>query len=295
MTGFWYRVLHTSGRLLGSPLFILVARIIAFGYFCCPGRRRESLRLYSALYPEQSHLYHLWRVYRQFQSFTTIHVDRFLTSRGKPPRLTSLGEERLETALADTGAILLMSHLGNWEMAARLLKQQKKDVPMLLYMGVKEKEGVEGLQKEQLQQAGITIIGVKQQGGSPFSAIEGIRCLQNGGLVSMTGDILWQQEQRWVQVDFLGHEVRLPEAPYVFALVSGAPLFAFFAFRTGTNSYHCSLKGPIAVQADAREKRQSAITRAAQEYADLLEQALRKNPDQWYHFEPFLRERPKKA
>ncbi|HHL35397.1 MAG TPA: lauroyl acyltransferase, partial [Desulfobulbaceae bacterium] len=119
MKGFWYQVLHTSGRLLGSPLFILVARIIAFTYFCCPGRRRESLRLYGALYPQRSRLYHLWCVFNQFQSFTTIHADRFLTSRGRVPRLTSEGEELL--ARSPSGAILLMSHLGNWEMAAQML------------------------------------------------------------------------------------------------------------------------------------------------------------------------------
>ncbi len=288
MKGLWYQVLHTSGRLLGSPLFILVARIIAFTYFCCPGRRRESLRLYNALYPQRSRLYHLWCVFNQFQSFTTIHVDRFLTSRGRVPRLTSEGEELL--ARSPSGAILLMSHLGNWEMAAQMLKQRKKDVEMLLYMGVKEKEGVEALQKEQLRQAGIRIIGVRQEGGSPFAAIEGIRCLQNGGLVSMTGDILWQKGQRRVKVDFLGHEVRLPEAPYVFALVSGAPLFAFFAFRTGTNSYHCSLQGPITVRPGSRTDREAAIAGAAGQYAVLLEQALRDHPCQWYHFEPFLGE-----
>ena len=289
MKGFWYRVLHTGGRLTGSWFFILAARVIAAGYFCFSGRRRESLRLYNALYPERTRLYHLWCVFNQFQSFTTIHVDRFLTSRGREPRLTGDGRELLEKI--SSGAILLMSHLGNWEMAARMLKQRKKDVEMLLYMGVKEKEGVEALQKEQLRQAGIRIIGVRRQGGSPFSAIEGIRCLQNHGLVSMTGDILWQKGQRRVKVDFLGHEVWLPEAPYVFALVSGAPLFAFFAFRTGTNSYHCSLRGPIIVRPCSRADRKAAIARAAGQYAALLEQALRDHPWQWYHFEPFLKDK----
>ncbi len=289
MKGFWYRVLHAGGNVAGSGFFILVARIIAVGYFCFSGRRKESLRLYGALYPQQSRLYHLWCVFNQFQSFTTIHVDRFLTSQGRVPRLTGEGEELLETSR--TGAILLMSHLGNWEMAAHMLKQRKKDVPMLLYMGVKEKEGVEALQKEQLRHAGIRIIGVHQEGGSPFSAIEGIRCLQNGGLVSMTGDILWQKGQRRLKADFLGHEVWLPEAPYVFALVSGAPLFAFFAFRTGTNRYHCSLQGPITVRTGSRADRKTAIAEAAGQYVALLEQALRDHPCQWYHFEPFLKDK----
>ncbi len=291
MKGFWYRLLHTSGRLLGGRLFILVARIIAAGYFCFSDRTKISLQLYRALYPQQSHHYLYWCVFKQFQNFTTIHVDRFLTTGGMEPHVTSTDQNKLDKVIDGQGAILLMSHLGNWEMAAQLLKKQKGDLKMLLYMGIKEKEGVEAIQKEELRRAGITIIGVEQEGGSPFAAIEGIRCLRNGGLVSMTGDILWQKEQRWVKANFLGHEIRLPEAPYVFALVSGAPLFAFFSFRTGTNSYHCSLQGPITVQADSRTDRKAAIAGAAGQYAALLEQALRNHPRQWYHFDRFLGEK----
>ena len=140
-----------------------------------------------------------------------------------------------------------MSHLGNWEMAAMLLKQQKENLPLLLYMGVKEKEGVERMQKDNLRNSGVTIIGADQNDNSPFSAVEGIRFLQAGGLVSMAGDIVWRSDQRKVRVTFLGHDAYLPEAPFIFALVSGAPLFVFFAFRSSKNSYHFTLSDPIPI------------------------------------------------
>jgi len=288
VTGFWYTILQKCGGLFGGWLFVLVSRLIAAGYFCVPGRRRESLRLFAALYPEKNRLFHLFCVFRQFQNFTTIHYDRFLTARGIQPHCTSEGREQLEEVIGGRGAVLLMSHLGNWEMAAHLLKKQNNTARMLLYMGVKEKEGVERLQKEELQRAGITIIGVDRSGGSPFSAVEGIQALRAGGLVSMSGDIIRQQDQQTVTVPFLGHEVQIPRAPYVFALVSGAPLFAFFAFRTGRNSYHLTLEGPIIIPPHARNNRQQAIAAAACQYAGLLEQAVRQHPCQWYHFERFL-------
>jgi predicted LPLAT superfamily acyltransferase len=186
------------------------------------------------------------------------------------------------------GTILLMSHLGNWEMAATLLKQQKKDLQLLLYMGMKEKEGVERVQKEQLRRSGITIIAADKENSSPFTAVEGIRFLQSGGLVSMAGDIVWRSDQRKVRVTFLGHDAYLPEAPFVFALVSGAPLLVFFVFRTGKSSYHFTLSEPIAIQPTSRQARPSAIARAAQQYADLLEKSLRQHPFEWYHFDRFI-------
>jgi len=104
----------------------------------------------------------------------------------------------------------------------------------------------------------------------------------------MAGDIVWRDDQRKVPVKFLGHNAYLPEAPFVFALVSGAPLLVFFAFRTGKNSYHFSLSEPIILPPVSRGERPAAIGRAAQQYAELLEQSLRQHPFEWYHFDRFL-------
>ena len=288
MNGFWYKLLLRMTRLCGPWLLAVTSRIIAAGFFLFSGRVPESRRLYGALFPERGGLYHLWCVFRQYQNFTTIHLDRFLADRSDTASFIAHGWEKLEAVINKQGGILLMSHLGNWEMAARLLRQQKEDLRLLLYMGVKEKEGVERMQKEDLRRAGVTIIGVDQEGGSPFAAVEGIRFLQSGGIVSMTGDIVWRSDQRKVRVRFLGHDAYLPEAPYIFALLSGAPLFVFFAFRAGKNSYRFTLSDPIAIRPHARAERARAIGEAAQQYADLLEKMLREHPFEWYHFERFL-------
>jgi predicted LPLAT superfamily acyltransferase len=288
MNGLAYRLLLRLTGLCGPWLLVVFSRIVALGYFLFSSNVPESRRFYAALYPERGRLSHLWCAFRQYQNFTTIHLDRFLASRSKSTPDIPQDWERLTTALGQQGCILLMSHLGNWEVAARLLSQQNKNLRLLLYMGVKEKEGVEHMQKEDLRRAGVTIIGVDQKGGSPFVAVEGIRHLQSGGIVSMTGDIVWRSDQRKVRVRFLGHDAWIPEAPYIFALLSGAPLFVFFAFRTGKNSYHFTLSDPIAIQPHTRRDRDQALAAAAQQYADLLEKMLREHPFEWYHFDRFL-------
>jgi predicted LPLAT superfamily acyltransferase len=288
MNGFWYRLLVRVANLCGTWLFVLVSRIIAFGYFVFSSRVPESRRFYAALYPERGSLYHLWCTFKQYQNFTTIHFDRFLMGQAQATTFTSDGWEKLEAVIGHQGAILLMSHLGNWEMAATLLKQQRDDLQLLLYMGVKEKEGVERIQKNDLRRTGVTIIGADQENSSPFTAVEGIRFLQKGGLVSMAGDIVWRSDQRKVRVTFLGHDAYLPEVPFIFSLVSGAPLLAFFAFRTGKNRYHFTLSDPLQIQSTSRQDRPEAIAGAAQQYADLLEQSLRKYPFEWYHFDRFI-------
>jgi len=286
--GRWYQLLVAATTRVGAWLFVVVSRIIAAGFFVFSKNVPESRRFYALLYPEKGACYHLWCTFRQYQGFTTIHLDRFLALRQRQTTFTSQGWEKLEAVVQSKGAILLMSHLGNWEVAAHLLKKQESSLKLLLYMGVKDQEYLERLQKEHLCQSGVTIIGVEKEGGSPFDAVEGIRFLHDGGLVSMTGDMVWRSDQRKRRVHFLGGEALVPEAPYVFALVSGAPIFIFFPFRSGTNNYEFILSDPIYLRRGDKSEREATIQAAAQQYADLLELKLREHPFEWYHFDRFI-------
>ena len=286
-------------RLMNMPrrffTFLLVvfyaafARAVACLYFCRPARTKASRRFYRAIFPRRRGLYHLWCVFKQFQNFTTIHADRFRARLGIEPAFLSEGLERLQQAMEnDQGAILLMSHLGNWEMAAWLLTRRLAEARLLLYMGEKEKEGIEKSQKDGLRRAGVSIAALAREENDPFRAVAGLRFLQEGGVVSLAGDIVWQKNQRFLEVDFLAGRARLPEGPFALALASGAPVFVFFAFRTGQNSYHFRLSEAIMVKAESRAGRGGAMAEAARRYAALLEEAVRAHPCQWYHFDDFL-------
>jgi len=202
---------------------------------------------------------------------------------------TSEGWEYLEEAVEKgKGAIILMSHMGNWETAAHLLSRKQYGMRLLLYMGIKAKEQIEKMQKESLSKGGIKIVAVDQDGGSPFDILEGIKFLREGGLVSLTGDRIWSGNERTVAIKFLNHEVYLPVAPHIFALLSKVPLFVFFSFRSGPKSYHFKISEPIYVKAASRADRQEAIERSAQKYADHIQQNLRTHPLQWYILSLFL-------
>ena len=286
----FYQSLVTLSRLSGPWLFSLVSWGIAAGYFLfCPGRVRVGLNFYAALFPRRSKRYHRLCTWRQFQNFTSVFMDRFLLQDPGGIRYTFQGERTLQTVIdKGSGGVLLMSHMGNWEVAARLLQKNLAGLRLLLYMGARDRQEIEKLQKETVENSGIGIVGVGETGGSPLDIIEGIKFLRSGGIVSMAGDILWREGQPAVEVDFLGKKARLPEAPFSLAMVSGAPLIVFFAFRTGKRAYHFQASDPIYIAKSDRKQRAAAIQTAARRYATLLETAVKENPFQWYHFEPFL-------
>ena len=297
MRGLFYTMVTYLSRVLGLWIFRLFAWFVASGYFLLfPGRVRNSMRTYRALYPQRRPWYHLWCAWRQFHNFTHVYLDRYVLQQSGTIAYTSEGMQHLEKAIDEgKGAILLMSHMGNWEVAAHLLKRKLHGLRLLLYMGKRQKEQIEGQQKEALVQSGIRIIAVDEGGGTPMDLVEGMKFIKAGGVVSMTGDLVWTRAQRTVPVTFLGRDILLPEAPHVLALLSGAPLFFFFAFRRPGGEYRFTMSRANHLVPESRAERRAVIHRSVQSYAQTLETALKQYPLQWYHFRPLLEPAGKKA
>lgn len=278
-------------RLLAAPgvwAVTLMAWFITTWYFLFRAdRRRESERFFRALFPDEPAAArgHAWR---QFHAFAGLFAERLRLARGKKPRFRSEGWELLEAAAADgSGGLILMSHVGHWELAARLFRRE--GLRLMLFLGARQKEQIESMQKADLLSEGVKLVVVGEGQQAALNGLEGLRFIKEGGFVSMPGDRIASAGARTVEVSFLGHKVSLPQAPYALALVSKAPLFIFFALRE-EDGYRI-ICHRVEVTAASRKERPAAIRRAAQAYADTVADVVRQYPEQWYCFERFLGER----
>ena len=287
MKKFSYKVAVYFSHRLGVWFFRTFSWFIATGYFFLfPGRVANSLKFYRALFPSRNFFYHLYCVWKQYHNFTNVYTHRFVAKWKDEVEFTKEGWEYLDEAVEKkTGAIIVMSHIGNWELAAEML--QRKGLPIMLYLGAKHKEQVERIHKDNLVQSGIRIVTTSEKESSPFALLEGINFLREGGIVSMTGDRIWGN-QRSVKINFLEYEVQLPDTPHLFALMSGAPLMTFFVNQKSPGKYHIVVSRGRQVLASSRQDRKNAVLTSAQAYADQLEQIARQHPFEWNHFEPFL-------
>ena len=267
----------------------LIAAIISAGYFfLLPARTWRCATFYRRVFPDRGRLYALLCTWRQFQSFARVFSERLELRKEGRIVYTSEGFEHLEeAATAGKGGVIVMSHAGNWEVAARLLRKQ--GIRMMLFMGVKLREEVEGQQKEDLRQEELAVVGVEQGSGARWEMLDALRFLRVGGFVSMTGDRVWSMD-RTVTVPFLDRQTTLPEAPYLLAALAGCPIYIFFSFRTAPRTYHISITPPILLSKTPRRERPDVVRAAAADYADLLAEAVRKHPSQWCHFEPLPEE-----
>lgn len=294
----FYRFLIALYGVFGPGVFgFFTWWVVAGYYFLFPRRLAVSVRFYRAVFPERKITHQLRCAWKQYRNFSRIFLDRLVLSGSPAGRqgftLTHEGAEHLYRAVADrTGGILLMSHVGNWETAALLLKERgqgDREMKLLLYVGRKHKEQIERLQKENLSQKGIRVIASDRDSASPADIVEGVRFLKAGGLVSLTGDRLWRADQRSVPVTFFGRAALIPETPFILAFLSGAPLLIFFTYRTSEKTLHFKILPPIHVTAKDRSRRDEAVREAAQLYATALEETVRQRPFEWFHFEPFIK------
>jgi lauroyl/myristoyl acyltransferase len=283
-----YKFFSALSRVVGSWLLRTVVAIIATGYFVfLPRRLGHSLRFYRALFPDRSWLSVVALAFRQYQDFAGVYCERQEIDRRTDVRFESLGTQHLtEAKAAGRGAILLMSHVGRWEIGARLLAKRERD--LVLLMGGEAPGGTRGGVDQDLRGAGLGVVTVRAGQESDFNILRTSQTLRNGGTVSLAADRTLGPA-RMLELPFLGHTVRIAAAPFALALSSGAPLLVVFAVKTGPWQYRFSCSAPMVLTAGARADRQAAMERAATAYLTQLCDIVRAHPEQWQNFGEFLR------
>jgi len=279
-----YRILGWCYRVFGYGFVAFWAVVIVFYYFLfSPRVVASSMRFYAALHPEAGRFRRWLMAWRQFSSFSTVFMDRFLIESGQADRF-DLGHDGLETLIGAAEEhrplVLWMSHLGNWEVAVHCLK--RFDVPITLVLAKLVDERIEALQKAMLAQRRIKVVLVER--GGELGVVEVVKALRDGELVAVSGDRLYSEEQRSVVVEFLGKRCPVPAGPYLLAGLTGAPIVPIFGFRTGKLAYRFVALEPQRVELGGRGRREESIRRHAQACFARLEPMVRSFPEQWYNF-----------
>jgi predicted LPLAT superfamily acyltransferase len=292
MKAFLLKKVTRVSLLLGSGPIRFFAWWIATGYFLFrPSRRRSSVRLYEAIFPNRGLWYYLYCTWRQFHSFAASYADRMEIDGKKGVTTSTQGRERIvEAARGGSGGIILISHLGSYEVAARAF--QELGLRLLLIMGEKEVKQVARDQREALKARGIHIQVAPAQEDSFFGGLEAIQFVREGGFISLAGDLVWSDQRSLLPVRLFDREVDFPAGPHLLALVSGAPLFTMFTFRVKRGKHQIIVSPPREVKAPSRSERSRALQASAQAYASVLEEMVRQHPFQYYTFEPLFRSAP---
>ncbi len=221
------------------------------------------------------------------------NFGRMTFEYGRFPRLsqdliertvTVTGEENLRAALdAGRGGLLIGGHFGNWEMAACLAPM---GYPLTFLVGEQHNRLVDGLMNRLRQGLGVEIVPLT---GSLLGVF---RALRNNRLVAMLSD--QDAGRSGVFADFLGLPASTPYGPGRLALKTGAPLLPMMVVRHGRDRHELVICPPVSHPPEGASE-EEAVRHYTQGYTSVLEEFVRRYPEQYFWMHRRWKTRPEAA
>lgn len=179
------------------------------------------------------------------------------------------------------GAILITPHLGNWELGGAYLASLSYPVyvvseSIVPKKSIWRKEKIAELLNNYRKAVGMKVIPL-EKGSAPL-----LEVLRKGGIVVLLGDrdITGTGES----VSFFGQQVRMPKGPAVLALRTGAEIVPGFIVRK--DKRYRGFIGPT-IKMYRRGDYGEEVRMITQEIARVLEDFIKKYPEQWFVFQSF--------
>jgi predicted LPLAT superfamily acyltransferase len=265
---------RAAGRLFLPPIslyFLLFAR---------PARRASGEYLTRILGRRPG-----WRLlYCHFFHFASVVHDRLFLSAGELDRFRFgiEGEAHVRDALAKgRGLILLGAHFGSFEVLRAGLATREALPPLNILMYLDNAANSNRIFANARKQ-GVSIIPL----GRPDSLVRAMECLQRGEMLGILGDRTLGQD-RIVRVPFLGELAVFPQAPWLLASLSQAPVVLFFGAYEGGNRYAIRFEDFADSVQLPRGQRSEQCAAYAARYAERLEVQCRHSPYNWFNFYAF--------
>ena len=222
--------------------------------------------------------------YRHFFHFASVVHDRLFLGAGQLFRFDFgiEGEAHVRSALErGRGLILLGAHFGSFEVLRAGLATREGLPPLNVLMYLDNAANSNRIFANARNQ-GVNIIPL----GRPDSLIRAMECLQRGEMLGILGDRTLGQD-KIVHAPFLGSPAAFPQAPWLLAGLSQAPVVLFFGAYQGGNRYAIRFEAfADGIQLPRGQRSEQCAIHAAR-YVERLEAQCRHSPYNWFNFYAF--------
>ncbi|MBI2217898.1 MAG: lysophospholipid acyltransferase family protein [Candidatus Rokubacteria bacterium] len=208
-----------------------------------------------------------------FRHFAICFADLVSTNRRPAPGrwLAEVhGAGGIDAALAaGRGMIVVTAHLGNWELGGRLLAAR---VPRPIHVVVAAEPDPEVARFLRSSDTGVRFVTRRR----PTDVLDLVSALRRNEVVAAQGDRALGDESD-ADVTFFDEAAPFPLGPFVLARATGAPVVPAFCVLRPDRRYAITLGEPIPVAAGCERQ---ALAR----WVRVLEDAIRRRPEQWFNF-----------
>jgi KDO2-lipid IV(A) lauroyltransferase len=183
------------------------------------------------------------------------------------------GMEEVQKILKNgKGILLLLSHLGNWELMG-LMSKVLGDPIAVIARPIKKNKWVNDMVAEVRKEAGLEVIPTEK------ASQKVIRALSENRLVGILIDQRAKKSEG-VWVDFFGKKAPSTPALAVLAMRTGTPVLPVFMIRNGYRKHRLLIKEPLQLVDTGNIKKDVETNTQLMNHA--LESIVRQYPDQWF-------------
>lgn len=278
------RALVLALRLLGRRGAGWILGIIAawFALLSRPVRRvsRDYLRRVGT--PAR-----LGDVFRHVRTFAQVSADRVHLLRDGLDRFAierQGGERLMDLHAAGRGVLLILSHVGSWEVLRVQAGQVRIPVTVLAYHG--NSPAVAGALHALAPAAAAQLLEIRPDDPSFIFEVEDR--IRRGEIVGTMGDRMGF-DGKGLEVPFLGGTATFPTGPYLMAALLRCPVYLAFGIYEG-GRYRVTYE-PFAerVALPRGPARELALRQVVARYAARLEEVCRAHPYNWFNFYDYWR------
>ena len=271
-----HKIILSIYNVLGYGFVSFILNFVALYYVAFTPSVKKSLESYY----ERLGVKLTYGVYfKHIKLFALSIFDRFV-SRIKPDELSFERENRESFLSLRDGGIVLLSHIGGWATAAHSMQA---DIPaMNIVTREATKNEISELEKSQQRQneTKVKIIDLNQ--GAIAANVQIGNALMNKEVIAMMADRV-ADPKKVVEVEFLGSKVEINKNPFDIAFRFKKTLVATFVVLTRERHYKLIFE---TIDIDGK-----SLEEIAQEYMNILEEIIKKHPNQWYNFYDFFNPR----
>ena len=282
-------------RLGGQKLFKpLLVPVIAYFYLSNRSARTASKEYFSTLktfspktyrqlgYCHILPLKHLW-------SFGVVLLDKLAVWMGHITLadVTLHNSQHIETLLQQKrGAILLISHLGNFEIC-RALNKRHNNMKLTVLVHTKHAPKFNELlhQYDKVDNSNLELLQVTEI--NTATAMQLSERIEQGGFIAIAGDrIAVDNPQSSNFIDFLGRPARFPRGPFILAIILKAPIISLQCIHL-KGRYHIYFDRISSAMNNTRKNREQLIQQLSEDFVALLQHYCLLAPLQWFNFYHF--------
>lgn len=275
-----FAIIPRLPRALHPPIAVATAALFMF---LLPNERRAVRRNVERVSGQRG-VKAGWTTFQVFYSFCDFIVGYCYIPKADHAGLLAMlaqpeqAEADIAACLAEgRGLIAWTAHLGNWELASRILELH--DRPVNVARAVEPGNDAEKMLRDLMSSDRLRVVDVND----PLASVRLLHALRCNEIVAIQGDRVYGGRE--VELPFFGRPARFPAGPFLLSYFSGAPVVPCVVVRTGWLQYRMLAGEPIRL--DPSVGREPAVRHGVEQAVRFLEAQLRTWHGQWLNFYDF--------